>query len=154
MFARRRWPVSLVVAIVCLLAGAAVAVASSFSPPVLRAPRNGQHVHAGRVTLLVYDPGVPADVRPLFVTISSKRTVDKFGHLKIDISRCKHCDFVSLRPVKRHPGLWSYTAHFNFPGYWAVTPGKYYWQANHVAERCQAPECEVVSEIHTFRIVG
>jgi hypothetical protein len=39
------------------------------------------------------------------------------------------CDFVGPKHWKGHK--YSYVAPFNYPGYWAVTPGKYYWQAHY-----------------------
>lgn len=40
-----------------------------------------------------------------------------------------------------------------FPGVWNETPGKYFWQAQHTAPLCQAPHCEVISAMHSFRVV-
>jgi len=39
------------------------------------------------------------------------------------------CDFVG--PKHWNGNKYSYVAPFNYPGYWAVTPGKYYWQAHY-----------------------
>jgi hypothetical protein len=50
--------------------------------------------------------------------------------------------------------MWIYSSHYNFPGYWAVTPGKYYWQAQHVAPLCHAPHCTVFSDVRSFRVTG
>ncbi|MFZ0041901.1 MAG: hypothetical protein WAK93_11380 [Solirubrobacteraceae bacterium] len=139
-------------AVACVLAGAAGAIASPTSRPVLKSPGNGKRVHAGHVKLKVFDPGVPKDVSPVYVTISNKRSLDRFGHLKVHSHCASKCDFVALR--RGGGGTWTYKAPFNFPGYWAVTPGKYYWQASHTAPLCQAKGCEIVSKIHTFRVTG
>jgi hypothetical protein len=141
------------IAVVCLLGGAVTALASPLSAPILRSPGLGKSVHAGKITLVVKDPGVPNNVSPVYVTISSKRKLDKYGHLIINVAKCNRCDFTSMHHWKGHPGLWIVTSKFSFAGYWAVTPGKYYWQAQHVAPLCQAPGCEVVSAIHSFRVV-
>jgi hypothetical protein len=148
----RRTRGSIVTALILIgvLGGTAVAVASSFSAPILRSPHQGAHVAAGVVTLTVEDPGVPASVGPVYATISPKRTLDKNGYLKTARGCSGRCDFVKLHHWKGHPGMWIYKSTYNFPGYWAVTPGRYYWQANHVAELCQAKGCEVVSKIHAF----
>jgi hypothetical protein len=151
---RNRALVVSALALLGVIAFGAVALASPFSAPILKAPRGGQHVHAGVVTLIVADSGIPKDVRPVYVTISPRRTLDKFGHLKTAKNCSSRCDFVKLHPRKGHPGQWIYKSQFNFPGYWAVTDGKYYWQAEHVAPLCQAKGCEVVSKISTFHIVG
>jgi hypothetical protein len=154
---RRLWPraVSLAIgAVAIVLAGAAAAFGSGFSSPVLKSPGKGKRVHAGVITLIVKDPGVPKDVRPVYVTISPKRKLDKYGRL-FQYKGCgSKCDFVGLKPWRHHAGEWIYKSQFNFPGYWAVTPGKYYWQAQHVAPLCQAKGCEVAGAIHTFTVVG
>src|SRR5690348_15184651 len=49
-------------ALVCAAAIGAVAIASPFSAPQLKAPRNHHRVHAGVITLIVKDPGVPRSV--------------------------------------------------------------------------------------------
>jgi hypothetical protein len=153
----RMWPraVWLVIgALAVLLAGAAVAWGSPFSHPVLKSPGKGKRVHAGVITLIVKDPGVPKDVRPVYVTISNKKSLNRFHRLTTYKTCGSRCDFVALAPRKGHAGEWIYKTPFNFPGYWAVTPGKYYWQAEHVAPLCKAKGCEVVSKIHAFTVVG
>jgi hypothetical protein len=149
----RRTTMVLVIALVCAMAIAAVAAASPFSPPIQKSPGNHHTVHAGVVTLIVKDPGVPKDVRPVYATIDPRRALNKYGELK-ELKCAGGCDFVALHPWKGHPGFWIYKSQFNFPGYWAVTPGKYFWQAVHVAPLCQAKGCSVVSPIHWFRVVG
>ncbi len=137
------------------LAGAAVALGSPFSKPVLKSPGSGKRVHAGVVTLIVKDPGVPRHVQPVYVTISPKRKLNRYGRLTDkNCSLGVQCVFVALKPWRHHAGEWIYKSQFNFPGYWAVTPGRYYWQAEHVAPLCQAKGCEVASAIHSFRVVG
>jgi hypothetical protein len=152
----RLWPkaaLSAIGVVAVVLAGAAVAVGSAFSHPVLKSP--GKRVHAGVITLIVKDPGVPKSVRPVYVTIAPKKKLNRVGRLT-QYKGCSsgQCDFVALKPRKGHPGEWIYKTPFNFPGYWAVTPGKYYWQAQHVAPLCKAKGCEVVSKIRTFTVVG
>lgn len=137
---------------VCALAGAAVALASPFSAPVLVSPHTGGSVAAGTITLIVKDPGVPKSVRPVFVQISRHRKLDKNGFLARCLNVSKGCDFIALKPRNGHPGEWIAKSGPGFPGYWATTPGKYYWQANHTAPLCQAKGCEVVSKIHSFRV--
>ena len=93
--------------------------------PTLLAP-NGKHVAPGHIRLVV---GVPlkAASHGVFITIANKRKLDKYGHLKeCGINRC---DFVGPKHWKGN--RYSYVATFNYPGYWAVTPGEYYWQAHY-----------------------
>jgi hypothetical protein len=152
--AGRRGPMLCALLVVTVLAASATAFASAGSSPVLKSPRNGQAVRTGAITLIVEDPDVPAHVRPVYAQISRQRKLDKYGHLVSCIDSAHGCEFVALHPWKHHPGYWIYTTNANFPGYWAVTPGKYYWQTQHVAPLCQAPGCEVASAIHWFRVVA
>jgi hypothetical protein len=147
----RRLTLALAAVVAAALVVAAVAVGSPFSAPVLKSP--GKRVHAGKITLVVKDPGVPKSVRPVYVQIRPQRKLDKNGHLARCIEVSKGCEFTSLRPWRGHLGMWRTTVKNSFPGYWAVTPGKYYWQADHVAPLCHARGCEVVSKIGTFRVV-
>jgi hypothetical protein len=149
----RRLAAVLVALIAGALAVSAVALASPFSAPVLKKPGKNARVHAGKITLVVQDPGVPKDVQPVYVQISPKRKLDKNGFLARCLKVDRGCEFTSLKPWKGHPGMWKTTVDVSFPGYWAVTPGTYYWQANHVAPLCQAKGCEVVSKIGVFHVV-
>ncbi len=141
-------------ALVLVFAFGAVALASNSTPPSLKAPGKGAHVHAGVVTLKVYDPGLTGDSAPVYITISPRKHLNKEGFLTPAKGCGSRCDFFAMTHWSHHKGWWIYKTHFNFPGYWAVTPGKYYWQANHVAPLCQAKGCELVSGIHSFTIYG
>jgi hypothetical protein len=116
---------ALATALAIVLAMAATAIAAAGVAPTLLAP-NGKHVAPGHIRLVV---GVPlkAASHGVFITIANKRNLDKYGHLKeCGINRC---DFVGPKHWKGNK--YSYVATFNYPGYWAVTPGKYYWQAHY-----------------------
>jgi hypothetical protein len=110
-----------------VLALAATAIAAGGVVPTLLSP-NHKHVAPGHIRLVV---GVPqkAAKAGVFITIANKRKLDNSGHLK----ECgiKRCDFVSPKHWKGNK--YSYVAPFNYPGYWAVTPGKYYWQVHYYA---------------------
>jgi hypothetical protein len=112
-------------ALTVALAMAAVAIAAAGTAPQLLSP-NHKHIAPGQIRLVV---GVPlaAAKHGVFVAISPNRKRDKNGHLKVCGS--SRCDFVGPTHWKGHK--YSYVAKFNFPGYWAVTPGKYYWQAHY-----------------------
>jgi hypothetical protein len=113
------------VASLILLAVAGAAIAASGTAPTLLSPNHG-HVAPGHIRLVVQVP-----LRPnrggVFVAITPTKKLDRFGHLK----ECFHnrCDFVGPKHWKGNK--YSFVAPFNFPGYWAVTPGKYYWQAHY-----------------------
>ena len=119
----RTGALGLALTVALVLAGAAIA-ASSVAPQLL-AP-NHKHVAPGKVRLVV---GVPlkAASHGVFIAINPKRQFDKSGHLKACGS--SRCDFV--QPKHWKGDKYSFVAPFNFPGYWSVTPGKYYWQAHY-----------------------
>jgi hypothetical protein len=140
-------------ALVGIIASGAMALASNSTRPTLKAPHKGQAVHAGTIRLVVYEPGLTDS--SLYVAIRRQRKLDRNGYLAhnpCDVS--KGCDFITLQHWHGHRGYWVYTAGVSFPGYWATTPGRYYWQASIVAPSCQAKGCEIASAIHTFKVVG
>lgn len=136
-----------------MLALTGVALGAGSLRPTL-GPPNHKRVHAGRITLKVKDPAAIAQNTDVFVSISPKRKTNKYGELKSSCSVSKRCNFVELKRWKGHPGWWIYKAPgFNFPGYWATTPGKLYWQAEH-ADCTHFSGCEATSKIGSFKVVG
>lgn len=115
----------LAAAITVILAVAAAAIAAGGVAPRLLSP-NHKHLSRGRIRLVVDIPLQPAR-QGVFIALAPTRKLDRFGHLKACGS--SRCDFVGPRHWKGHD--YSYVAHYDFPGYWAVTPGKYYWQAHY-----------------------
>jgi hypothetical protein len=149
----RRARISAVAVLTSVAVLALGSVALAAVAPVLRSPRNGHRVHAGHVRLVVYDPAVGGS--SLYVAIRRQRKLDRYGYLvHAPCNVAKGCDFITLRHWKGHPGYWTYVAGVSFPGYWATTPGRYYWQASIVAPLCAAPGCQLVSAIHSFRVHG
>lgn len=140
--------------LVVMLATAAVATAASSLRPTL-GPPNHKTVHAGTFTLKVKDPAAVARHVSVFVSIAPTRKTNKDGQLKSGCSVAKRCNFVKLKRWKGHPGWWIYPPQkeFNFPGYWQTTPGKLYWQAQHV-DCDHFKSCQALSKIGSFRIVG
>jgi hypothetical protein len=112
-------------ALVTALAVAAAAIAAGGVAPRLLSP-NHRHVAPGPIRLVVQVPLQPAR-HGVFVAITTNRKLDRFGHLKE--CSAKRCDFVG--PTHWKGDKYSYVGGFNFPGYWSVTPGKYYWQAHY-----------------------
>jgi hypothetical protein len=148
----RRLSIVLAVVLVGSLVAAAVAVAASFPRPVLKSPGNGKTVHAGRIVLRV-NVHLPRGEHSLYAAIGpSRKAVARGILLKPFPKGCNsRCTFIKFRQVK--PGVFTYKAQFDFPGIWNETPGKYYWQAQYTAPLCQAPHCEVISAMHSFRVV-
>lgn len=111
-------------ALAMLLALTAVAVAAGGRAPTLLSP-NHKRVAPGHIGLVTAIPLKPSR-HGVFIAISPTRSLDRSGHLKWT---CKKCDFTEPKHLKGDK--YRYVAPFNFPGYWAVTPGKYYWQAHY-----------------------
>ncbi len=109
-----------------MLASASVGAAAGGLAPRLLSP-NHKQVNPGAIRIVVKVPVTPLG-KGVFVAITPTKKRDKYGHLKECFSTIR-CDFVS---VKRWKGSkYSYVAAFNFPGYWSVTAGRYYWQAHY-----------------------
>jgi hypothetical protein len=139
-----------------LIAAAVAAAFPSFPRPVLKSPGNGKSVHAGHILLKVnvhFPSSLPRSERHVFVAIGpTRKAVARQILDKPAPKGCNsRCTFVELRQVK--PGVATYRAKYDFPGIWNETPGKYYWQAQYTAPLCQAPHCEVISAMHSFRVV-
>lgn len=140
-------------AIMLAIAGAAVAVAAASSTftPRLGKP-NGKSVSAGRVTLTVK----AADAKTVYVWVRRNKKLKK-GELAECTTSDKGC-LVTTMKASKHKGVFTYKAPaYSFPGYWATTPGKYYWQAQAFAKSppCQYVtngDCAFYSKIGTFRI--
>jgi hypothetical protein len=113
------------VALAALLTVAGGAIAAGGLAPRLGSP-NHKHVPAGHIRLVVNVPVTPAN-HGVFIAINPRRKLDKLGHLKFCAS--SRCDFVQPKHWKGQK--YSFVAPFTFSGYWAVTPGRYYWQAHY-----------------------
>jgi hypothetical protein len=121
---------TLVVALAIALVATAAAVASRGLAPRLLSP-NHKHLAPGRIRLVVEVPIRPAPAG-VFITVSRTRKLDKYGLLKACASSAHGCDFDSAGHWKGHD--YSYVGRFDFPGYWSVTPGRYYWQADYLSD--------------------
>jgi hypothetical protein len=141
----RRSVAGLSVALV--LALAATLAAATPRGPALGYP-NGRHVAAGRIRLVVNDAAAltPDVAGYVFVTINPRRRLDSHHHLRVCKTGAAGCDFVKLKQWKRHHAKWTYVGSSKDKGYWATTPGEYYWQAYHIG----AAGHEVVSRIGSF----
>jgi hypothetical protein len=143
----RRLVAALGVALIALFAVGASAVAAGSDSPSLVKPKG--KARRGKVRLVVRDTSGLARKYHVFVTINRHKQFDKYHHLKNCNKVQKGCQFIELKKYKGHPGEWTETGHYNFPGYWATTPGKYYWQAQTVGNGRGGVN---VSKIGSFRI--
>lgn len=135
-----------------VLAGAAVAVGAIARPTLVTPARHGS-VQAHGIRLVVRDTSALAKKYGVFVSISRSRKTKPDGVLKDTGNVNKGESFVQLKKDRGHPGLWVYRPpNDDFPGYWASTPGRYYWQAEHTD--CEVKGCEAVSMIGTFTVTG
>src|SRR5664279_3415740 len=56
-----------------------------------------------------------------------------------------------LKPIKgRHGFFVDKPTQHSFPGYWNVTPGKYYLQVHQIESSCTTPHCMVYSPVTTI----
>ena len=135
------------------LAIAGAALASNSTPPRIVAPARGAAQKSGKVALVVDDPGLTGRLAtPIFLIVSNKRALDRRGHLTASKHCRSRCDYEEMNRWRGHPGLWIYRAPYNYPGYWGVTPGTYYWQVYHYVPSCQ-PSCVEYSQINSFHVV-
>jgi hypothetical protein len=116
-----------VAAVFALVAASAAtaAIAAGGVAPTLLTP-NHKRVHRGHIALVVNVPLKTAK-HGVFIVINNHRSLNKSGNLK----ECKssRCDIIGPKHWKGTK--YRYVSPFNFPGYWAVSPGKYYWQAQY-----------------------
>lgn len=143
--------IALAVAVICLLAGASAALAAGGLAPQLRSPRGGKAVKADvKLTVYVPDPGNVINGN-IFLTISDKRTV-KRGLLQIGKHCGFRCDIATMKRVRQSAHLYTYVDHYNFPGNWQDTPGRYFWQAYYYPKGGAIGV--LPSGIASFRVVG
>ncbi len=114
-----------VAAMTALLPVAVAGAAAGAADPSLLAP-NHEHVGPGHIRLVVKVP-LPAATHTVFIAINTRRRLDKFGHLTFCPG--SHCAILQPKHWKGHK--YRYVARSSFIGYWAVTPGRYYWQAHY-----------------------
>ncbi|MHB1469576.1 MAG: hypothetical protein ACYCU0_00770 [Solirubrobacteraceae bacterium] len=142
----------LLAALAAVLCGAAVAVAAASGPTLVK-PANKGSVHANRIKLVVMDSSALAKKYGVFVGISRSRKTKSNGFLAATANVKKGESFIKMKPWKGHAGLWIYSPpKYSFPGYWASTAGRYYWQAEHTD--CTIKGCEAISRIGSFKVAG
>jgi hypothetical protein len=150
---RRHVGILVAAAATCAFASAAVAMGAPGAPAIV-SPKPGAQVTAGNIRLVVRDTTEPKGF-DVFVQISRQRKLNRFGHLAACNNLGKGCDFLILSRWKGHSGEWTYSfsSPVGFPGFWATTPGRYYWQALHVNCRVTHKDsCHVTSTIASFEV--
>jgi hypothetical protein len=131
------------VSLVALVTTAAAVAAVSVS---LGSP-NGKHVKHGHIKVVVAVHGSSGG--NLYVLIAGRKQVNA-GHLNATCNVTAACDTLKLHPWRGHPGKWIYTGRwFTFPGYWASSKGKRFWQAEYF---CPGTSCQSWSNIGSFTV--
>ena len=124
-----------VIGLTLILAGAA---AGSTFGPSLGSP-NDKQVSAGAITLKVKAP----DAKTVDVWVRRSHVVKRGALVECDLSQ-QGCAVELMKPWKGHRGWFIYKPpRFSFPGFWATTAGRYYWQAESFAK---VPPCQYVTD--------
>jgi hypothetical protein len=147
---RFRCAIALVaVGVACMIGTSSVAIAAGgLVPPRLRSPHGTVHAGHIKVTVDIPDPGLLIR-HNVFVIIVPKRRVTN-GLLDLP-GRCGfRCVVTTMKRRSTH--VWTYSDHYQFPGLWQDTPGRYYWQAYYYPNNGYLGV--VVSRIGSFRVVG
>jgi hypothetical protein len=152
MFTNGRAAAAVFVLAAIAVAGAAGALAagSAFTPKLLSP--NGKHVSPGQIQLTAKI----ADAKTVYFWVTRKRKV-KRGRLAQCTTPSKGC-LVAPMKSKGHD-RWVYKApHYTFHGWWATTPGTYYWQVESFPRRppCKPSpadsDCAPLSKVGTFTV--
>ena len=102
--------------------------------PHLVSPCNGATVRTGgEVTFTVYDGNALAGKYRPYINLQTSRKLTK-RHLPADTNGNGIYD--QLRPVKGHPGRFTYTSrHQSYPSWWDNHKGTYYVQIQQIDSR-------------------
>lgn len=128
-----------------IAAAVPVAVEAAIPRPVPLAPKNRAALKAGPTpTFKVRSTGSGSVW--LLISKSPKRNAD--GVIKSD----QH-----IHKMRRKPGTSTFVQKpksYTFPGFWAVTKGKYYWQSFRIAcgEETRDDDCSVEGPVRSFTI--
>lgn len=136
------------VAAMMAIAGAAVAIASSSYTPKLGSP-NGKHVSRNGFALTAKI----ADAKTVYIWVNKKHKLKK-GQLAECTASQKGCVVDTMKRWSGHKNGWIYKpAKDTFPGWFANTPGKYYWEIQSFAKQppCSGL-CYFYSKIGTFTV--
>jgi hypothetical protein len=129
----------------------AAAVAQAASSPRLLAPKQGKHLHrGGRPTFKVHDGSAKARQYGVTIVINNKRKV-KHGELQ---EPGAHGSGTFAAMKRRKHGTWTYTPpNYDYPSWFMVRRGTYYWQAFHIDCGMNTPRsCHIASRIHRFHV--
>lgn len=146
---RRTAVLAAVASLMLLLAG--VSSASALTHPKLLGPKRGTVFPVGsRPTFTMKDTSRAARSYRTWITISNAKKFKKSGTNKGDLLKTKIGDFSDFT---RHGSTFTYTPPaYNFPTWYMVVPGKYYWQAYHIDCSQKGFRCHVHSKLSSFYV--
>jgi hypothetical protein len=126
-------------ALLVLLVPAGASASNGITPV---SPKSGAKIHAGTPpTFKVRSVGSG----PVWVHVCKSKKKDKDGVI---------CSTESIGQAKKKGGVYSYKPKkYTYPGFWAVTPGTYYWQAFRIACDAGGSDCDQEGQIAKFTIV-
>lgn len=118
---------------------AATALASNGITPL--SPKSGQTVPQGKAPtfkMRVHGKG------SVWVLVCKSPKRHKDGTI---------CDSESIGRAHKHGGAFTYKPRFfDFPGFWMVTPGTYYWQAYRIDCSTSLNDCKKESTVTKFKV--
>ncbi|MBE2320596.1 hypothetical protein DVA67_031845 [Solirubrobacter sp. CPCC 204708] len=135
----------LVAALAAALLTAPVASAQSAFAPTLSAPSNGKSLARGKAFTFKAKLDSASSASGVFVRVAKSKKVDAEGLISDDL----YMRSMTLRggtyqhKTERYPAL---SSHF------LNKPGKYYWQAYAIDCSDGTDDCNIESEIRSFRI--
>lgn len=139
------FPRILVAALAAALLTAPAALAQSAIAPTLSAPSNGKSLKKGVAFSFKAKLDESSSASGVFFKVSKSKKVGEDGTLAKDIyfREMKRSGGTYSKKVERYPAL---TSHF------LNQPGKYFWQAYAIDCSDGTDDCNVESEIRSFRI--
>lgn len=132
-------------ALVTLIIATAVplTVGAAIPRPAPISPKNGARLHVGKTpTFKIRSSGQGS----VWVHISKSPKKDKTGVIKND---------ASIGQAHKKGRYFVYKPKFyNYPGFWANTAKKWYWQAFRIAcgEEPKSSDCNVEGPVRSFRL--
>lgn len=134
-----------------MLLCAGVSSASALTHPKLLGPKRGTVFPVGsQPTFKIRDTSRNARTYRMYITIANAKKFKKHGSNRGDLVQTKPGDFDSLT---RKGSTFTYTApKYTFPGFYMVTPGKYYWQVFHIDCSQKGFRCHVHSKLGSFYV--
>jgi hypothetical protein len=126
-------------ALLVLLVPAGASASNGITPV---SPKSGAKIKAGTPpTFKLRSTGAGQ----VWVHVCKSKKKDKDGVI---------CSTESIGQAKKKGGVFSYKPKkFTFPGFWAVTPGTYYWQAFRIDCSSGGSDCNQEGAIVKFTIV-